>query len=322
MTATNSTATNSTATNSTATNSAATNSAATNSTASTTPAAAAGFHLLGGDLRVARVGFGAMRLPGRSWTGPAGDRDTALAVLARAVELGVNHIDTADFYFCEQLFANDLIREALHPYADDLVIATKVGPARGPDGNWQREASAAELPAQVERNLDQLGLDRLDLVYLRVGGLEFSDESLAERFEVLAGLREQGLIRHLGVSNVNPAQFAEAQRIAPVAAVQNYFNLAHRDHPELVAACAEQGIAYVPFFPLGGHELINDPRVVAVADRHGASVAQIALAWLLDQTPTTLAIPGTAAPDHLAENVAAAGIVLTERDRAELAPLG
>ncbi|GGP07486.1 aldo/keto reductase [Nonomuraea glycinis] len=275
---------------------------------------------LGGDLTIDRLGFGAMRLPQGRPGGPARDPESGRAVLRRAVELGVDHLDTADFYRSQNgsVRANTLIREALAPYPDTLVIATKVGPVFGPDGPGQ--GTAADLRPQVEANLESLGLDRLDLVYLRIGTMAPPHgESLAERFEVLAGLREEGLIRHLGISNVDAGHLAEARTIAPVAAVQNNFHLAHRDETAVLDACTRAGIAFVPFFPLGGGRAdIDDPGLTKVADRHGATVHQIALAWLLALSPVTLAIPGTGSVAHLEENLTARSITLTEEDLADL----
>lgn len=290
----------------------------------TKPADAAGHWRLGGARRVARMGFGAMRLPARSLTGPAVDRDVALAVLRRTREHGVDHIDTAAFYTYGERSANELIRAALWPYPEELVIATKVGPTRGPDGAWLPEQGPAELPEAVHRNLRELGRDELDLVYLRVGSLAGPPaESVAERFGVLARLQDQGLIRHLGLSNVSAVHLAEARRIAPVAAVQNYFNVAKPDDVTLLETCERDGIAFVPFFPLGGgHQSITSDRMTRVAARHGATPAQVALAWLLDLSPATLAIPGTSSPSHLDENIAAAALRLTPADRAELAGEG
>ncbi|WP_399886807.1 aldo/keto reductase [Streptomyces sp. BBFR51] len=278
---------------------------------------------LGGDLTIGRLGFGAMRLPTNSFLGPARDPETGRAVLRRAVELGVNHIDTAAFYTSDDgsVRANDLIREALHPYPDDLVIATKVGPLRTPDGGLAATTDPAALRALVEENLQTLGVDRLDLVYLRIGGMEPPPhgESVAARFEALAALREEGLIRHLGLSHVDAGHLAEARAIAPVAAVQNHFHTDNRDDTEVLELCEEAGIAYVPFFPLGGglSDLSGD-RIAKVADRHGATVPQIALAWLLASSPVTLAIPGTGSPAHLEENTAAGSIVLTAEDLTDL----
>ncbi len=277
---------------------------------------------LGGDLAVNRLGFGTMRLPSKEGMGgPARDPEAGRAVLRRGVELGVNHLDTADFYVSagDAVRANTLIREALHPYASDLVIATKVGPIRGPDG-LRRAATPADMRGLVEANLDGLGVDRLDLVYLRVGRMgPPHGESLAERFEALAALREEGLIRHLGLSNVDTAHLAEARAIAPVVAVQNQFHVAKRDDVQLLAACEEADIAFVPFFPLGGGRELDDERLATVAARHGATVSQIGLAWLLAASPVTLAIPGTGSLSHLEDNMAAAGITLSEEDLADLA---
>ncbi|MFI7453084.1 aldo/keto reductase [Nonomuraea sp. NPDC049714] len=273
---------------------------------------------LGGDLTIDRLGFGAMRLP---QAGQARGPESGRAVLRRAVELGVHHIDTADFYRSENgaVRANTLIREALFPYPEALVIATKVGPVFGPGGPGQ--GTAADLRPQVEANLESLGVDHLDLVYLRIGTVEPPrGESLAERFEVLAALREEGLIRHLGISNVDAGHLAEARTIAPVAAVQNNFHLAHRDETAVLDACTQAGIAFVPFFPLGGGRAdIDDPGLVKVAERHGATVHQIALAWLLALSPVTLAIPGTGSVAHLEENLTARSISLTQEDLADLA---
>jgi aryl-alcohol dehydrogenase-like predicted oxidoreductase len=285
-----------------------------------TTAAASGEFLLGGDLRVNRLGFGAMRLPVGTFDGPTRDPETGIAVLRRAVELGVNHIDTAGFYGRDDVHAHELIREALSPYADDLVIATKVGPLRGPDGIPSGQATPDQLRGLVEEDLRRLGLDRLDLVYLRVGGISApGGEAIGERFAVLAGLREEGLIRHLGVSNVDAEQFAEARSIAPVAAVQNHFHVQYGDDGGLLARCEDLGVAYVPFFPLGGgNQPLDRDRLAKVGARHGATPEQVALAWLLAASPALLAIPGTGSLNHLEENIAAAGIRLTEEDLAAL----
>jgi aryl-alcohol dehydrogenase-like predicted oxidoreductase len=279
---------------------------------------------LGGDLRVGRMGFGAMRLPASGISGPANERANGLAVLRRAVELGVDHIDTAAFYRRDGLAANDLIREALSPYPDGLVVATKVGPYMGPsDPMPTGELEAGKLRAEVERNLRELGLDRLDLVYLRPGGLEPSTgDSIGERFEVLAGLREEGLIRHLGVSHVTPAQLAEARAIAPVAAVQNRFDVTQPRDTEMLALCERDGIAYVPYFPLGGFGLPDAPELREIAGRHGVTVAQVLLAALLALSPAMLAIPGTSSLAHLEENIAAAGLGLTPAELAEIGKIG
>ncbi|MFI6522758.1 aldo/keto reductase [Spirillospora sp. NPDC050679] len=271
---------------------------------------------LGGDLAVGRMGFGAMRLPVSQIGGEPNDRGTGLKVLRRAVELGVDHIDTAAFYDRAGLAANDMIREALHPYDDGLVIATKVGPYKGPDDLAPTgELAAGDLRAEVERNLRELGRDSLDLVYLRIGGLgEPGGRSIAERFEALAGMREEGLIRHLGVSHVSVEQLAEARSIAPVAAVQNRFDITQPADTGMLRACEENGIAYAPYFPLGGFGLPDDDRVGRVAARHGATAAQILLAGLLAMSPVMLAIPGTSSPEHLEENMGALDVRLSPED--------
>lgn len=283
--------------------------------------AASGRFAIGGDLSVNRLGFGAMRLTAATLTGPTRDPATGVTVLRQAVEAGVDHIDTAGFYARGELAANHLIRTALAPYPAGLVIATKVGPLRGPDGMPSGQATPEQLRGLVTDDLRVLGLDRFELVYLRVGGMAGpGGESIAERFAALAALREEGLIRHLGVSNVDGAQLDEALAIAPVAAVQNNHHVYRPDDDGVLARCAERGIAYVPFFPLGGGLAPGDPSAVQrIAERRGASGAQIALAWLLAAGPHVLAIPGTGSPVHLAENIAAAGIRLTDDELAELA---
>jgi pyridoxine 4-dehydrogenase len=275
---------------------------------------------LGNDLSIHRLGLGAMRLPRSDWNGPARDPETGRAVLRRAIALGVNHIDTADYYRSGDgaVRANVLIREALHPYPSGLVIATKVGPIMGPNG--PRPAAASELRALIEKNLESLGVDRLDLAYLRIGMMTPPHgESLAERFEVLAAMREEGLIRHLGLSNIDAEHLAEARAIASVAAVQNNFNITKRDEVAVLDACAKSGIAFAPFGPIGsGRADITSDHVATVATRHGATVSQIALAWLLALSPVTLAIPGTGSIAHLEENMAARPITLTADDLAGL----
>ena len=288
-------------------------------------AAAAGHWQLGGDLSVTRMGFGAMRLP--AWPfGRMPSRDEAIAVLNRAVELGVNHIDTAAFYATDGVSANELIRAALHPYPENLVIVTKVGPVHGEQGAITGDLSEMrpghhpdELRRAVEANLTSLGVDRLDLVNLRLGGMEGpATDGLAAPFEALAAMREEGLIRHLGISNVTAPLLDEARRIAPVASVQNLFNIQQRDDAKMVDLAAEQGVSYVPFFPLGGRGLAENPAIRAVARRHDATVSQIGLAWLLARSPAILLIPGTSSVEHLEQNVAAAGLTLTEDDLASL----
>jgi len=270
---------------------------------------------LGGDLPINRLGFGAMRLPTATFNGPLRDPETGIAVLRRALELGVNHIDTAGFYGRDEVRSNDLIRKALAPYADDLVIATKVGPIFGSNGVPSGQGGPKDLRGLVEGNLKDLGLERLDLVYLRTGGMTGpGGESIAERFAVLAELRREGLIRHLGVSNIDVEQLAEARAIAPVVAVQN-----HADETSVQAICEAAGIAYVPFFALGGgNNPLDTDRLGKVAARLDATVAQVATAFLLAQSPVTLAIPGTGSIAHLEENVAAGDLELSDEDLADL----
>ncbi|MGI8331913.1 oxidoreductase [Actinomadura scrupuli] len=269
-----------------------------------------GGHLtLADDLRLSRMGYGAMQLAGPGVWGPPADRAEAVAVLREAVDLGVTHIDTSDFY--GPFTVNEVIREALHPYPDTLHIVTKVGARRAPDRSWPAALAPGELVTAVHENLEHLGLDVLDVVNLRVGAPEGpTPGSIAEPFAALAGLREKGLIRHLGVSGVSAEQLAEARSIAPVVCVQNYYNLAHRDDDALVARCAELGIAYTPFFPLGGFSPLKSGVLDDVASGLGATPRQVALAWLLRRSPTILLIPGTSSVAHLRENVAAAALDL------------
>ena len=291
-------------------------------------AAAAGTWTLG-DLTVNRMGFGAMRLPqtGRALIADAtpGDRDRAIAVLRRAVELGVNHIDTAAFYFSPLRAANELINTALAPYPDGLVIVTKVGPGRDPSGEWLPAARPDQLRGQVEENLRQLGRDHLDVVNLRRMP---SMESLAEHFGALAELRDAGLIRHLGVSGVSPEQLAEAQAVAPVVCVQNRYGIgASPEAHAFVDACGDQGVAFVPFFTIAGQgggsgaTGTEHPEVLAVARARGVTAAQVRLAWTLQRGPHVLAIPGTGDPGHLAENVAAGALRLTPDELVRLGSL-
>jgi pyridoxine 4-dehydrogenase len=276
---------------------------------------------LGGDLHVGRIGYGAMKLTG--WPrGDRPDRDTALAVLRRAVELGVNHIDTSHYYSRDGVAANELIREALHPYPADLVLVTKVGALiEGSDIGLPREQLTGLTPdglrRGVEANLRSLGVDRIDVVNLRLGD-DPSEPSLAAPLGALLALRDEGLIRHLGVSNVSAAQVAEARGIGPIACVQNAYNLARRDDDALVDACAEAGIAYVPFFPVGGFQPVTAQHLQAVAERHGTTGPQVALAWLLARSPNILLIPGTGSLTHLSENLAAGTLKLTAEDLAQL----
>ncbi|MFD9411135.1 aldo/keto reductase [Streptomyces sp. NPDC059989] len=293
----------------------------------TTTAAAAGTWELG-DLTVNRMGFGAMRLPQSSGAAfaadaAASDRGRAIGVLRRAVELGVNHIDTASFYFSPLRSANELINSALGPYADDLVITTKVGPGRDASGAFYW-AEPGQLRGQVEENLRQLGRDHLDVVNLRLPS-SAADTSLAEHFGALAELRTAGLIRHLGISNVGARQLAEAQAIAPVVCVQNPYGIGSpAEEHAFVDACREQGVAFVPFFAIAGAGKESGAagddgeRVNALARAHGVSVAQLRLAWTLNRGPHVLAIPGTGNPDHLVENIAAGALRLTAEEIALL----
>ena len=292
----------------------------TNATSTSQPAAASGTFAIGGDLPVARLGFGTMRLPTGTLAGLVRDPQDGIAVLRRAVELGVNHIDTTSFYRRGHVAANELIRRALAPYPDGLVIATKVGPMLGPDGTPALQATPGQLCALVEDNLRELGAGHLDLVYLRVGGRNApGGEPVAERFAALAKLRADGLIRHLRVSNVDAAQLAEARAIAPVAAVQNAYHVHATADAALLAECTRSGTAFVPFFPIGGLDPLDTTRLEKTAARHGATVQQIALAALLAAFPVMLPIPGTGSPAHLEENVAAASLRLTPEDIASLA---
>lgn len=277
---------------------------------------------IGGETLVKRLGFGAMRLASNGFRDSARDPENGRAVLRRAIELGINLIDTADFYCSSdgKVRANSLIREALSPYPSNLVIATKVGPVFSPDGGYSH-GTGADMRRLVEENLQNLGLDQLDLVYLRIGGMAPPHgESLAERFEALATLREEGLIRHLGLSNIDAGHLDEARSIAPVAAVQNNFHVAQRNDVALLDACVAEGIAFSPFFPLGGGmTTIDDGRLARIANRHGATPNQIALAWLLALSPVMIAIPGTGSIAHLEENTAAGDLVLTQEELAEMA---
>ncbi|WP_367325393.1 aldo/keto reductase [Streptomyces sp. HUAS ZL42] len=292
-------------------------------TSDTITADAAGTWKLG-DRTVSRIGFGAMRLTGSAafHHGTPSDRARSIAVLRRAVELGVNHIDTAAFYFSSLRSANELINTALAPYPEDLLIATKVGPFRNYSGEWATSARPEDLRGHVEENLRQLGRDHLDLVYLR----RMRQDSIAEHFGALAELREAGLIRHLGISDVEPRHLAEAQAIAPVVSVQNRYGLDF-DAPvtdDVLRICGEQGIAFVPFFAIAGEggaqgaDTNHDAELLTIARTHGASPAQVRLAWTLRQGPHVLAIPGTGNPDHLAENVAAGGLHLTDEEMQRL----
>ncbi|XES00375.1 aldo/keto reductase family oxidoreductase [Streptomyces sp. S1D4-11] len=269
------------------------------------------------DLTVTRMGYGAMQLAGPHVFGPPTDRDAAVAVLREAVERGITHIDTSDFY--GPYVTNQIIKEALHPYPAGLHIVTKVGALRDAEGGWPKALSRDELRQAVHSNLDNLGLDALDVVNLRVGGLDAPEPgSLAEPFTVLAELQQEGLIRHLGVSTVSAEQIKEAQSIAPVVCVQNFYNLANRADDALIDSLAEQGIAYVPYFPIGGFSPLQSDTLHAVAGRLGTTPVAVALAWLLQRSPNILLIPGTSSVAHLRDNIAAAALALPEKELAEL----
>jgi aryl-alcohol dehydrogenase-like predicted oxidoreductase len=273
------------------------------------------------DLELTRVGYGAMQLAGPGVFGPPKDRAAAIAVLREAVEIGITHIDTADFYGPH--ITNEIIREALWPYPGEVHIVTKIGARRDEEGGWPHARTPEELRAQVHDNLRNLGLDVLDLVNLRVGAIDFPEAgSLARQFEALAELQQEGLIRHLGVSNVTAEQFAEAQSIATVVSVQNHYNVARRDDDALVDLTAREGIAFVPYFPLGGFTPLQSGVLDAVAERLGATPMSVALAWLLQRSPNILLIPGTSSVAHLRENVAAAGLELPADALAELDAIG
>ncbi|HET6153406.1 MAG TPA: aldo/keto reductase family oxidoreductase [Marmoricola sp.] len=287
----------------------------------TSPVAAAGTFPLAPDLTVTRMGYGAMQLAGPGVFGPPADHDQALAVLRAAVDAGVTHIDTSDFYGPH--VTNELIHEALHPYRDDLVLVTKVGARRDETGGWPHAREPHELRAAVEDNLAHLGLESMDVVNLRMGAVDGpAPGSIAQEFTALAELQAEGLIKHLGVSTVNAEQIAEAQAIAPVVCVQNSYNLAHRRDDDLVDSLAEQGIAYVPYFPLGGFNPLQSDILASVAARLGATPMQVALAWLLQRSPNILLIPGTGSLGHLSENLAAASLELPEDAVAELDTIG
>ncbi|HEX4659107.1 MAG TPA: oxidoreductase [Streptosporangiaceae bacterium] len=275
---------------------------------------------LADDLVISRMGFGAMQLAGPGVFGPPRDRDQALAVLREAVDLGITHIDTSDFY--GPVVVNELIREALHPYPAELRIVTKVGARRGEDGSWRSSLDPADLMAQVRENLEHLGVDVLDVVNLRVSAYGSDEDSIAEQFGTLAELRKEGLIRHLGVSAASDAQLTEAQAIAPVVTVQNLYNVASRADDALVERCAAENIAYAAFFPLGGFTPLQSATLNTVAERLGATPHQVALAWLLQRSGTMVLIPGTSSVAHLRENVAAAGLVLPPDAISELDTIG
>src|SRR5438046_3706181 len=266
---------------------------------------------LADDLVLTRMGYGAMQLAGPHVFGPPADHDGALAVLREVVRLGINHIDTSDFYGPH--ITNRLIREALHPYPEQLRIGTKVGAVRDAEGNWPKALAPDQLRQAVHDNLANLGLNALDVVNLRVGGLDAPEPgSIAEPFSVLAEMQQEGLIKHLGVSTVSAQQVAEAQSIAPVVCVQNFYNIANRRDDSLIESLAEQGIAYVPYFPLGGFSPLQSHTLSDVAARLDTTPMAVALAWLLQRSPNILLIPGTSSIEHLRENVAGAALQLPD----------
>ena len=278
---------------------------------------------LGGTYTVAegltftRMGYGAMQLAGPGVFGPPTDPDEAVAVLREVVGLGINHIDTSDFYGPH--VTNQIIKEALHPYPDSLHLVTKVGARRDADGGWPHARTPEELRQAVHDNLSNLGLDVLDVVNLRVGGMSRSEVgTLKEQFTTLAELQQQGLIRHLGVSTVSAEQIAEARSIAPVVCVQNFYNIANRDDDDLIDELAKQNIAYVPYFPLGGFTPLQSGVLTSIAVRLDATAMAVALAWLLQRSANILLIPGTSSRVHLLQNVAGSSLALSDEDVAEL----
>ncbi|MFJ9757285.1 aldo/keto reductase family oxidoreductase [Streptomyces sp. NPDC101149] len=274
-----------------------------------------------GDLTVTRFGYGAMQLAGPGVMGPPVDRDRALAVLREVVDLGITHIDTSDAY--GPRVTNRLIREALHPYPASLHVVTKVGAIRDQQGGWPTARKPEDLRRSVQENLDSLGVEVLDVVNLRLGNAEGPRPgSLAEAFGTLVELQQQGLIRHLGVSNATAEQVAEARAIAPIVCVQNMYNLAYRQDDGLIDTLAADGVAYVPFFPLGGFDPLQSSVLSAVAARLDSTPMSVALAWLLQRSPNILLIPGTSSAEHLRENVAGAGLSLSDAELAELDKIG
>jgi len=279
------------------------------------------FRLRGNSMTVNRMGYGAMQLAGPQVFGPPRDVDGAIAVLREAVQRGVNHIDTSDYYGPH--VTNRIIKQALHPYPDSLVIVTKVGARRGSDASWNHALSRQDLIDAVHDNLRNLALERLDVVNLRVGGMMGPAEgSIEEPLSVLAELKAQGLIHHLGLSNVSPQQFAEGQKISQIVCVQNYYNVAHRDDDGFIDDLAGQGTAYVPFFPLGGFTPLQSSELNRAAASLDATPLQVALAWLLHRSPNILLIPGTSSTEHLQENLRAATLQLPPAVLAELDAIG
>ncbi|HEX4731636.1 MAG TPA: aldo/keto reductase family oxidoreductase [Solirubrobacterales bacterium] len=272
---------------------------------------------LAADITVNRVGYGAMQLAGPGVFGPPADREEAIRVLREAIALGIDHIDTSDFY--GPYVTNEIIKEALHPYPEDLTIVTKVGARRDAEGGWPHARSPEELRQAVHDNLEHLGLDALDVVNLRLGGIEGPEPgSIAEQFGAMVEMQREGLIRHLGVSTFSAEQVAEARSIAPIVCVQNLYNVANRQDDELIDSLAGDGIAYVPYFPLGGFSPLQAEELGSVATRLDTTPLAVALAWLLRRSPNILLIPGTSSVAHLRENVAGAGLELSPEDVAEL----
>jgi pyridoxine 4-dehydrogenase len=276
------------------------------------------------DLTVTRMGYGAMQLAGPGVFGPPNDRAAAIAVLREAVELDITHIDTSDYYGPH--VTNQIIKEALHPYPDDLHIVTKVGARRDPQGRWLPARAPEQLRQAVHDNLKNLRLDALEVVNLRVGGGRDGHSpvpgSIAEPFTALVEMQQEGLIKHLGVSTVSAEQVAEAQTMAPIVCVQNFYNIAHREDDALIDFLAEQGVAYVPYFPLGGFTPLQSNTLDAVAGRLGSTPLGVALAWLLQRSPNILLIPGTSSVVHLRENVAGAGLTLAKEELSDLNSVG
>lgn len=273
------------------------------------------------DLTVTRMGYGAMQLAGPGVFGPPKDRDAAIAVLREAIEVGITHIDTSDYYGPH--VTNQIIKKALYPYPDELHIVTKVGAYRDAKGGWPHARSPEQLRQAVHDNLIHLDLEALDVVNLRVGGFDSPGPgSIAEPFTALAEMQQEGLIKHLGISTVSAEQVAEAQSIAPVVCVQNFYNLAHRVDDELIESLAAQGIAYVPYFPLGGFTPLQSDTLESVAARLEATPMTVALAWLLQRSPNILLIPGTSSVAHLHDNVKGAALTLSENELTELNSIG
>src|SRR5580698_161098 len=279
------------------------------------------FELPGTSAGVYRMGYGAMQLAGPGVWGPPRDVDAAMDVLRAAIAAGVNHIDTSDYYGPH--VTNQIIKKALHPYPDDLVIVTKLGARRGDDKSWNHALSSTELLDGVHDNLRNLGLDHLDVVNLRVGGIaEPTEGSIEEPLTALAELKFRGLIRRIGLSNVTPRQFREAQRITEIVCVQNFYNVAHRNDDAFIADLAQQGIAYVPFFPLGGFTPLQSSALDRAAASLEATPMQVALAWLLQRSPNILLIPGTSSVGHLRENLKAATLQIPAEVLADLETIG